>query len=347
MIADWEPNIDANMGDLPVRPGKRSKTSKGKASSSGDQNHGEQDGTGGYTVTWLKRPLPNPLKPDGRKCSMCPRCDSHLDPVSLAMGIQEPMWWGHVPYPDGSTVGGDCGYCTRYHKSTAAKQGISITEYKKKLGASEAAIDEHMKKVDMAVDRFIEFQNRSAHIDFGEIETKVLEEVRQSERKIKRPGFTWEPWDFYMSGNDHRVKTQLGHYEGEFEGQRGVYMPDAPTVRIEFNDIEASQLRTRQADTGRVPEILEGQLEDTFRGSSSRLRSQFENPDTSAGSPPATESPASNRKPTPSPSTAGHRAASPDATTPDKQQPASSPSGVGGKTATEVKAAILVDPGAM
>eukprot|EP00973_Karenia_brevis_P047411 6582777-Karenia_brevis.AAC.1 len=200
---------------------------------------------------------------------MCPRCDSHPDPVSLAVGIHEPMWWGHVPYQDGTTSGKDCGYCIRYYKSTAAKQGISITEYKKQLGASEAAVDEHMKKVDMAEQRFIDMQNRRAHIDFGEIERKVLEEVHQSEKKIKRPGFTWEPWDFYMNAHEHRVQTEQGHYEGTFEGQRGVYMPDAPTVRIEFNDIQASQLRKRHADTDRAPELVEGQLEDTFRGISS------------------------------------------------------------------------------
>eukprot|EP00973_Karenia_brevis_P036336 5010025-Karenia_brevis.AAC.1 len=140
MLSDIPETLDTNLGDLAMRKQRKSKSSKAK-----DVDEGGSPGSG-VQITWLRNPFPVPLKPDGRACSICSRHDSADDPVSLALGVKEPMWWGRTPNPNGSTHGDCCGYCVRYHKSTEGKKGVKFIDYKKKLGSGSKALDEHCVK---------------------------------------------------------------------------------------------------------------------------------------------------------------------------------------------------------
>ena len=175
--------MELNLGDCAIKSSKKSKSSKSKT---------VQDAVspvGNVSITWLRNGFPVPLKPDGRACQMCSRRDSSDDPVSLAQGIKEPMWWGHTPYPDGTTFGYDCGYCVRMGRAKA-KEGVSLSKYKKQLG-DEAKLDMHRMRVDKSIERLIQTGSRNAHLDWGEIDQQVVDEVETTEFVTKRPLPEW------------------------------------------------------------------------------------------------------------------------------------------------------------
>jgi len=213
-------------------------------------------------------------KPDGRKCNCCPRRDSDWDPTALAKGIQEYMYWGYPTKDDGTTAGNHCGYCTKYYAARVKHRGITMKEWELSLGADQQRLNLHLENIRQVIQVYIDKgYKRTAHVSWDQVEKKSLTLVTSMEALIKRPGWKFLPWDFYVSKHGDLAtngKTNDGHREFHMDGKRGVLIPDEPIVSIEFNERIAAQIE-QQIETSDDPQFSKDQMETKMKEMSARF----------------------------------------------------------------------------
>ena len=178
------------------------------------------------------------------KCKLCIRFDDDLDPVAQALGRDgELMWWSKPPNKKGETVGFFCGYCCKVYCSTVRSVGSNtINTYCTELGSDTARLSKHCNMALVLIHKIIDSGGRRAlHFNWDEIEDESLEMTHELETKFKKPGLSIAPKDWYLK-NKGPINTEEGHYESVDENNCPIIvMPDAPIMRIEFNEINKAK----------------------------------------------------------------------------------------------------------
>ena len=89
----------------------------------------------GYTLEVKARVIT--LRPEGKRCKLCPLADNMWCPLAIASGERRYVRWGKPPNPEGLTQGCHCGFCVKFWAANVKNSRvppISISEYEAYLG---------------------------------------------------------------------------------------------------------------------------------------------------------------------------------------------------------------------
>ena len=151
------------------------------------------------------------------------------------------VWWGYAMKADGRTQCSTCGYCMHIYQARAKRQKKTLTLWKIEMGESTGKLLEvHVHTVKVLISMIVEKGcNFRAHVSWTDADRRVLVLEKSQRMKIQKPGYAWEPLWYYNAtrGLLDEDKRKKGHREYKYGGEDGILMPDAPTVKINFEEI--------------------------------------------------------------------------------------------------------------
>ena len=248
--------------------------------SSGLDTVGTEDMLKILTYTFARTKKQIVLKPDGRKCRLCPFTDDTWCPCGIANErVKRFLQFGKPPNDDGTTSSNYCCFCTRYHGSQIKKsraQGLSITEYERQLGEDPKRLELHCIKITLSVRALIEKGGRlNSHVDWCMVEHRSLQIHHKRSMIKKKPGYKHLEMSFYVESHGDLATNGMlskGHRLWTLDGIRGVLVPDDPVTYLEFTE-EISTLMSQNVGSTEGPDGLSlGDLENLHQSIGASLR---------------------------------------------------------------------------
>ncbi|MDA8583003.1 hypothetical protein N9L68_02195 [bacterium] len=198
-------------------------------------------------------------KPDGRKCTTCPRKDDDWDPVCLHQGVKRFMWWGK-PYDKNTckSVAYRCGYCTKFFVGRIKIMNISIQDYETMLGNCPEKLEKHQVMIEVLIVFMIEkgvtdpheHKVRLEECAWESMESRALDVIKLQSIKVQDPGWLHYELNYYISQfGSLEQNAHLGHCALQWEGVDGVVVPEAPVTRITPEQEIKAEIRQRVGDS--------------------------------------------------------------------------------------------------